>query len=214
MSLLCRARNFAVNRLTMVSGLCCRGISSLRRAFRLSLRTASACSSTGSGIFNRKRDPLPTVLETSTLPPWTLRHDASRSDVPQSRAAHLARAGAIDSIEAFEDPIQVGLGNADAIVLHFNCDGFVIASDGYAHHAGLRRIFDGVIDQIAQSAGSRVIRVCPDTRTRQCGFDISTLTDLVFLLCRRHRQIDHAPRKGSGIDAHPPRHFGRTFNPR
>src|SRR5437016_5074964 len=67
----------------------------------------------------------------------------------QARAAHFPGARAVDAVETLEDAIEVGGGDADAVVLDFDRDGLVVVAGGDADYAAVGCVLDGVVDQVA-----------------------------------------------------------------
>ena len=54
-------------------------------------------------------------LHTATVPPWLVAMCLTIAR-PEAGAAGGARARRVDPVEPLEDPVQVGLGDADALV--------------------------------------------------------------------------------------------------
>ena len=67
------------------------------------------------GSVKEKVEPTPGVLSTQTSPPCACTR-CFTIDEAEARAALLARAAAVDAVEALEDARAVGLGDADALV--------------------------------------------------------------------------------------------------
>src|SRR5580693_1323486 len=77
---------------------------------------------------------------------------------PEAGAAGRARARRIDPVEAFEDPLQVPLGDADALVGHAQLGVAFAGLLGADDHAGsFWAVGDGVLQQVAQRGDQQVL---------------------------------------------------------
>ena len=86
------------------------------------------------------------------------RHHVLDDGQPEAGAAGRARARRIDPVEAFEDPLQVPLGDADALVGHAQLGVAFGGPLGADDHAGpLRAVGDRVLQQVAQRGDQQVL---------------------------------------------------------
>src|SRR5579864_4553508 len=76
---------------------------------------------------------------------------------PEPSAAGSPRTGRVDAVEAFEDPLQVTFGYADALVRYADLDAAVTRLL-YAHHdpCAFRAVHDGVLEQVPDRGHQQV----------------------------------------------------------
>ena len=67
----------------------------------------------------------------------------------ETGAAGLAAAGAVDPVEAFEDALEVALGDADALVGDGDVDRLAIGRSGHGDRGVLVGVLDRVVEQVA-----------------------------------------------------------------
>src|SRR6267143_1325294 len=70
----------------------------------------------------------------------------------EARAAGFARAAAVDAVEALGEPRQMLRRDAGAGVLHREGGAVGSLAPGEAHLAAVRRVADGIADQVAERA--------------------------------------------------------------
>src|SRR5579875_575872 len=68
----------------------------------------------------------------------------------QAGAAQFARTRLVHAVEAFKDAWQIGLGNANAGVGHFQAYLLPLAPPTHRDSATLGRVFDGVVEQVIE----------------------------------------------------------------
>src|SRR6202021_518230 len=81
----------------------------------------------------------------------------------EAGAAHFAAAGAVYAIEALEDTVEFGRGDADAVVDPLHRHGLALGDGADGDGAALGGVLDGVVDQVGDGA-VEIIGVAEDAR--------------------------------------------------
>src|SRR4029077_5318535 len=79
-----------------------------------------------------------------------LLHELSADVQPEPRPADAAREVRVDPVELLEDPLELAGRDAEALVLHLEADPRPRALAPDLDPAAVRRVLDGVLDEVEQ----------------------------------------------------------------